>query len=111
MTDIPYGLWRLTASRAELDPQEIRQRDADEAWDIRYPELAEQLDTYVGQTVSLTRAREGIPNPETGEGRTYPKGARFAVQHRVRDWFLVVRSDLPCPLLVRWDWVKVEGRT
>ncbi len=106
MTDEPYGIWRLTAPRAALDEQETRQRDSDEAWDMRYADRAEELDRYLGAVVELTRAREGIPNPETGEGREYPKGARFTVSGRVRDWFLVGRKDLPCPLLVRWDWVE-----
>lgn len=107
MTDLPYGLWRRSAERAELDKVERLARDQDEAWDMRHHEEANRLDAMIDKTVALKKAREGIPDPETNEGRAYPKGARFRVIGRVRDMLLITTSDLPCPLQVKPEWVEV----
>lgn len=107
MTDTPYGLWRRSADRTELDKVEILARDQDESWDMRHPEEADRLDAMIDRTVALKRGREGIPDPETQEGRAYPKGARFRVIGRVRGRLLVSTADLPCPLIMKPEWVEV----
>jgi len=107
MTDLPYGLWRRLAARNELDDTERLSRDHDESWDMRHAEEADRLDALIEKTVALRRAREGIPDPETGEGRRYPKGARFKVIGRVRGWLLVSTENLPCPLMMKPEWVEI----
>lgn len=108
MTDLPYGLWRRIAPRAELDPLERRQRDADEAWDLRHTEEADRLDALVGRTVTLRRRMEAFPDPDTGEGRIYSKGCQFKVRGRVRDQLIVdlIGGELDVPMLLRADWIK-----
>lgn len=102
----PYGIWRRLAPRRELDAFELLTRDADEAWDIRYPDEADRLDALVGTTVALLRAREGFPDPDTDEARVYPRGARFRVVGRIRGNLFVSTADLPCPLMVKPEWVR-----
>lgn len=110
MTDLPYGLWRRVAPRADLDPWERRERDADESWDLRHSEEADRLDALIGQTVRLLKRRQGFPDPETGEGRVFPKGSRFKVRGRVRNVLLVDSPDDGPPLLLQADWIEVVGR-
>jgi hypothetical protein len=107
LSKLPYGLWRRDprVTRKMLDEVERRSRDQDESWELRYPEEADRLDALKGKVVALKKAREGIPDPQTGEGRSYPKGARFTVQGRVRGWLLVSTADLPCPLMMKPEWV------
>lgn len=113
MTDLPYGLWRRAAPRLELDDYERRQRDADEAWDLRHSEEADELDALIGRTLALRAARQGFPDPETGEGRVYQRGCRFTVIGRVRGTLLVVlkaamSSEARGPLLLKPDWVELR---
>lgn len=113
MTELPYGLWRRAAPRLELDAYERRERDADEAWDLRHPEEADRLDAMIGQQVRLLRRREGFPDPETGEGKVYPKGCRFKVRGRVRGALLVDlwgADSSSVPLLVQSDLVELSTK-
>lgn len=110
MTELPYGLWRRAAPRAELDAWERRARDADEAWDMRHPVEADALDALIGCTVALRAPRQGFPDPETGVGRVYRRGCRFKVRGRVRGMLLVVLlgGEESEPLLMKPDWVEAK---
>lgn len=77
-----YGLWRRTARRSELDPGEQRKRDAEETWDLRHPERADELDALAGTTVRLRVAHEAL------DGEEYLAGEAFIVRGRVRDMLL-----------------------
>lgn len=109
LESLPYGLWRRheQVTRAELDPVERLSRDQDEAWEMRHPEEADRLDAMIDRTVRLRRTLGSMPDPETGEGRGYPKGSRFRVAGRVRGRLLIGTADLPCPIIVKPEWVEV----
>lgn len=79
-----YGIYRRTMPRTELDPYERRQRDQDEAWDLRNEALVDALDLMIGK---LMRLRHPI---EIGQ-KTFAKGTAFYVRGRVRDTYLVTQ--------------------
>ncbi len=77
-----YGCWRRLIDRSELDPFELRQRDDEEAWDLRNEALADQLDEMVGKIARLTVS--------TPIGHHFCKrGTRFRVVWRVKDWLII----------------------
>lgn len=73
-----YGQWRRVSARAELDSWELRQREEEEAWDLRNEILADRLDALLGTTVRL---RAACP---VGE-RRFPAHSRFRVLWRNKD--------------------------
>ena len=81
-----YGIFRRTVPRSELDAWERRQRDLEEAWDLRNEALADALDTMIGKVVALRREIR-IGFGELGSTK-YRKGSRFRVQGRICDRFL-----------------------
>jgi len=98
-----YGLWRRTAARGELDCGERRKRDAEETWDLRHVERADELDSLEGRTVRLRVAHEAL------DGETYPAGEPFVVRGRVRDILLceaLERGADPVVLSLKAHWVR-----
>lgn len=77
-----YGQWRRVVSREELDAFELRQRDTEEAWDLRNEVLADHFDALVGK---LVRLRAETPIAKT----MYPRHSSWKALWRNRDWLIV----------------------